>query len=142
MVNRRIIFNLLLILCTTLLSACRPAAPAEKTPLVVFCAGSLILPFAALEQVFESQHPEVDVLNECHGSIQVIRHVTELHEQIDVVATADYALIPMLMYAVDDPDSGLPYASWAIRFATNHLALAYSPAATSPMRSMLKTGSR
>ena len=54
----------------------------------------------------------MDVLNECHGSIQVIRHVTELHEQIDVVATADYALIPMLMYAVDDPDSGLPYANW------------------------------
>jgi molybdate/tungstate transport system substrate-binding protein len=56
----------------------------------------------------------------------VIRHVTELHEKIDVVATADYALIPMLMYAVNDPDSGLPYASWAIRFATNRLALAYS----------------
>jgi molybdate/tungstate transport system substrate-binding protein len=102
------------ILLAQLLPACRPAAPVEKTPLVVFCAGSLILPFAALEQAFESQHPAVDVLN-------------ELHEQIDVVATADYALIPMLMYAVDDPDSGLPYASWAIRFATNHLALAYGP---------------
>jgi molybdate/tungstate transport system substrate-binding protein len=115
-----------MLLFTSLLAGCRPA-PAEKTPLVVFCAGSLILPFAALETAFESQHPAVDVLNECHGSIQVIRHVTELHEQIDVVATADYALIPMLMYAVDDPDSSLPYASWAIRFATNHLALAYSP---------------
>lgn len=110
-------------------SACRPA-PAEKTPLVVFCAGSLILPFGALETAFESQYPEIDVLNECHGSIQVIRHVTELHEKIDVVATADYALIPMLMYAVDDPDSGLPYASWAIRFATNRLALAYAPGST------------
>ena len=115
------------LLFASLLTGCRSEPPVEKTPLVVFCAGSLILPFAALEQAFESQHPEVDVLNECHGSIQVIRHVTELHEQIDVVATADYALIPMLMYAVDDPDSGLPYASWAIRFATNHLALAYGP---------------
>jgi molybdate/tungstate transport system substrate-binding protein len=114
------------LLFSSLLSGCRPA-PAEKTPLVVFCAGSLILPFGALEMAFESKHPEIDVLNECHGSIQVIRHVTELHELIDVVATADYALIPMLMYAVDDPDSGLPYASWAIRFATNRLALAYSP---------------
>jgi molybdate/tungstate transport system substrate-binding protein len=128
MVSQRPIFSLLLIfLITILCPACRPASPVEKTPLVVFCAGSLILPFAALEQAFESQHPEVDVLNECHGSIQVIRHVTELHESIDVVATADYALIPMLMYAVEDPDSGLPYASWSIRFATNHLGLAYSP---------------
>jgi molybdate/tungstate transport system substrate-binding protein len=33
----------------------------------------------------------------------------------------------MLMYTVDDPDSGLPYASWYIRFASNRLALAYTP---------------
>jgi molybdate/tungstate transport system substrate-binding protein len=100
--------------------------PAQRTPLVVFCAGSLILPFDELEQAFETQHPEIDVLNECHGSIQVIRHVTELHESIDVVATADHALIPMLMYTATDPDSGLPYASWYVRFAGNRLALAYS----------------
>ncbi len=100
--------------------------PAQRAPLVVFCAGSLILPFAELEKAFEAQHPEIDVLNECHGSIQVIRHVTELHEAIDVVATADQALIPMLMYESTDPDSGQPYASWYVRFAGNSLALAYT----------------
>jgi len=100
---------------------------AESVPLRVFCAGSLILPFDDLEKAFESRYPHIDVLNECHGSIQVIRHVTELHESIDVVATADDALIPMLMYTAEDPDSGLPYASWHIQFASNHLALAYSP---------------
>ena len=118
------------IMLTGVFSGCSQAPPVARTPLVVFCAGSLILPFGALETAFERQHPEVDVLNECHGSIQVIRHVTELHESIDVVATADYALIPMLMYAVENPDSGLPYANWSIRFATNHLALAYSPHST------------
>jgi molybdate/tungstate transport system substrate-binding protein len=94
--------------------------------LVVFCAGSLIIPFAQLEEAFERYRPDVDLRNECHGSIQVIRHVTELHELIDVVATADYALIPMLMYESSDPESGKPYASWYIRFATNQLSLAYS----------------
>ena len=94
--------------------------------MVVFCAGSLILPFNDLEQAFEAQHPEIDVLNECHGSIQVIRHVTELNEAIDVVATADHALIPMLMYEKSDPESGLPFASWYVRFATNRLALAFT----------------
>ena len=118
------------IMLTGVFSGCSQAPPVARTPLVVFCAGSLILPFGALETAFERQHPEVDVLNECHGSIQVIRHVTELHESIDVVATADHALIPMLMYAVENPDSGLPYASWSIRFATNHLALAYSSNST------------
>ncbi len=123
-----------------LVSACRPAAPVRPSPLPdptaspppsrtlrVFCAGSLILPFAELEKAFEALHPEVDVQSECHGSIQVIRHVTELHESIDVVATADHALIPMLMYENTDPDSGKPYADWYIRFAGNRLALAYSP---------------
>jgi molybdate/tungstate transport system substrate-binding protein len=104
-------------------------ASAGRTPLRVFCAGSLLLPFADLEKVFEAAHPEVDVLMECHGSIQVIRHVTELHELIDVVATADHALIPMLMYTSADPQSGQPYASWYIRFARNRLALAYPASA-------------
>lgn len=124
-----------------LVSACRPAAPGPSSPtpiaepsplpprtLRVFCAGSLIVPFAELEKAFEALHPEVDVQSEFHGSIQVIRHVTELHEPIDVVATADYALVPMLMYESLDPDSGKPYADWYIRFAGNRLALAYSPA--------------
>ena len=93
---------------------------------MVFCAGSLILPFNDLEQAFEAQHPEIDVMNECHGSIQVIRHVTELNEAIDVVATADHALIPMLMYHKPDPESRLPFASWYVRFATNRLALAFT----------------
>ncbi|MBN1149023.1 MAG: tungstate ABC transporter substrate-binding protein WtpA [Anaerolineales bacterium] len=105
------------------------SAPTGRVPLQVFCAGSLLLPFNELEKVFESARPDVDVLMECHGSIQVIRHVTELHELIDVVATADHALIPMLMYTSDDPDSGQPYASWYLRFAGNRLALAYPASA-------------
>jgi molybdate/tungstate transport system substrate-binding protein len=103
------------------------AASTEKTPLVVFAAGSLIIPFAELEQAFEAKYPDIDVLAEYHGSIQVMRHVTEIHEEIDVVATADAALIPMLMYASKVPENGKPYADWYIKFASNHLALAYTP---------------
>ncbi len=102
------------------------ALEARRVPLVVFGAGSLIIPFDALEKAFESRYPQIDVQAEYHGSIQVIRHATELHEAIDVVATADASLIPMLMYAVNDPDTGKPYADWYIRFASNHLALAYT----------------
>lgn len=95
--------------------------------MVVFAAGSLIIPFDHLEQAFEARYPYIDVQAEYHGSIQVIRHATELHEQIDVIATADASLIPMLMYASMVPESGRPYASWYIRFASNRLALAYTP---------------
>ena len=102
------------------------SASVEKTPLSVFAAGSLIVPFRHIEQAFEAKYPNIDVQAEYHGSIQVIRHATELHEPIDVVVTADASLIPMLMYASNMPETNEPYADWYIRFASNHLALAYS----------------
>jgi len=95
--------------------------------LIVFAAGSLIIPFGDLQKAFESKYPNIDVRAQYHGSIQVIRQVTDLHLPIDVIATADASLVPSLMYAVNDPDTGKPYASWDIRFATNHLAIAYRP---------------
>lgn len=106
--------------------AISPTARVEKTPLVVFAAGSLIIPFAALEAAFEIKYPQIDVLAEYHGSIQVMRHVTELHEPIDIAATADAALLPMLMYVTVNPQTGNPYADWYIKFAGNKLALAYT----------------
>jgi molybdate/tungstate transport system substrate-binding protein len=96
----------------------------------VLFAGSLILPFDDLERAFEEQHPNVDVLMEGHGSIQCIRHVTELEELADVVAVADHSLIPLLMYETEVPETGQPYADWTMQFATNQLGLAYTAEST------------
>ena len=92
----------------------------------VLFAGSLIIPFDDLERAFEEAYPEVDVLMDGHGSIQCIRHVTELGELADVIAVADHALIPLMMYETLDPETGRPYADWAMQFATNQLGLAYT----------------
>jgi molybdate/tungstate transport system substrate-binding protein len=99
----------------------------DRTPVVVFAAGSLIIPFSHLEKAFESKYPEIDVQAQYHGSIQVIRHVTDLHIPIDVIATADASLLPILMYTAKDPETSVPYADWYMRFASNHIALAYQP---------------
>jgi molybdate/tungstate transport system substrate-binding protein len=126
---------LILLLIGLVLAACNsqqvPAVndapnPAGKTPLSVFAAGSLIVPFEHIETAFEAKYPDIDVQAEYHGSIQVIRHATELHEPIDVVVTADASLIPMLMYTNRVPETEQPYADWYIRFASNRLALAYN----------------
>ncbi len=117
---------LLLASCVQPPAAAVPAARQERITLRVLMAGSLIQPFDDLEATFEQLHPEVDVLMEGHGSIQVIRHVTELRELVDVVASADYALLPALMYQSTDPETGQPYADWTIQFATNRLTLAYT----------------
>ncbi len=127
MKSRQILAGLLLGLLLLVWGGCAGPGPQEKIPLRVFFAGSLITPFADLEKAYEAAHPEVDVQMEGHGSIQVVRHVTEIHDQVDVAATADYALIPMLMYRSYLPDTDQPYADWYIKFATNRLALAYTP---------------
>ena len=111
---------------SSLLGGCASPTSTPKTPLVVFAAGSLIKPFHELEDAFEAKYPNIDVQSEYHGSIQVMRHVTDLHEQIDVVATADVSLIPMIMYQTLDSESGKPYADWYIHFATNKLGIAYN----------------
>ncbi len=100
--------------------------PVEKVPLRVIIAGSLMIPFDDLEKAYEADHPGIDVQVEAHGSIQAIRQVSEVHEVMDVVASADHALIPMLMYQSKVPETGKPYANWYIKFATNQLGLAYS----------------
>ncbi|MFO7967051.1 MAG: tungstate ABC transporter substrate-binding protein WtpA, partial [Archaeoglobaceae archaeon] len=70
-----------------------------------------------LETIFEENHSNVDVQLEGAGSAATIRKVTELDKNADVVASADYTLIPKLMY----PD----YADWTLKFATNEVVLAY-----------------
>ncbi|MBU0495472.1 MAG: substrate-binding domain-containing protein, partial [Chloroflexi bacterium] len=115
-----------LVLALVILLAPAGCAAPEKTPLRVLMAGSLLIPFDHLEAAFERTHPNVDVLPEGHGSIQVIRHVTELHELADVVVSADHTLIPALMYTATDAETGRPYADWYVDFATNRLTLAYT----------------
>jgi molybdate/tungstate transport system substrate-binding protein len=99
----------------------------EIVPLEVFVAGSLMVPMEAVEDAFEARYPGIDLRVEGHGSVQVMRHVTEIGDEVDVALTADAALIPMLMYGAVDETTGRPYADWYVEFATNRLALAYTP---------------
>jgi len=96
----------------------------EKTKLNVIYAGSLIVPFGEIEHQFESRHLDVDVRIEGHGSIQAIRHITDIHEEYDVLAVADENLIPDMMYATDNNTES--YACWYVRFARNQMVIAYT----------------
>jgi molybdate/tungstate transport system substrate-binding protein len=99
-----------------------------KREVVVFEAASLFVPFEEIEKEFERTHPDIDVKMEGHGSIQVVRSVTEIHDEVDVAAVADLSLIPLLMYQTEMPDGKGPYADWAIGFATNRVGIAYTSA--------------
>ncbi len=90
----------------------------EEITLKIFHAGSLTVPLEEIEARFESDYPHVDVQLEPAGSVQCVQKVTEVGDLADVVASADYSLIPSMMM----PD----YADWYIVFAKNEMTLAYA----------------
>jgi molybdate/tungstate transport system substrate-binding protein len=100
-------------------------SPSQQT-LKVFCATSLLFPLEKVEADFEEAHPNVNVEIEGHGSIQVIRHVTDIGEKVDVLLVADYSLIPRMMYPTKMPNADESFADYYVRFATNELVLAYA----------------
>ena len=99
---------------------------SSKQTLTIFCATSLEYPLNKVDADFMAANPDVNVEMEGHGSIQVIRQVTELDQRVDLLMVADYSLIPVMMYSTVDPQTKQNYADYYIRFATNKLVLAYT----------------
>ncbi|MDD2384294.1 MAG: tungstate ABC transporter substrate-binding protein WtpA [Sulfurospirillaceae bacterium] len=89
-----------------------------KEPVVVFHAGSLSVPFAEIEKVFEEKYPQYDVQREPSGSVAAARKVTDLGKSADVMASADYKVIDTMLI----PNN----AKFNAQFATNEMVLAYT----------------
>lgn len=98
----------------------------ETQKVKILCAGSLLNPLNALEASFEEDNPGIDAEIEGHGSIQVIRHPTELNDVADLLMVADYTLIPTMMYDTPLSDGKVNFTDWYIRFAGNQIVLAYT----------------
>jgi molybdate/tungstate transport system substrate-binding protein len=92
------------------------AEPQGK--LIIFHAGSLTVPFAKMEKIFEAKYPKVDVLREGGGSTKMARMISELHKPADIMGSADFKVIDKTLI----PE----YAAWNVRFATNQLVLCYT----------------
>lgn len=117
------ISGILFITGLLLLAGC--AQQEEKIPVRVLAAGSLLQPFSEAEMEFEAANPGYDIEVEGHGSIQVIRQVTDLHRRVDVVAVADASLIPDLMYHPAE-GSGENFTDFYTPFATNEMVIAFT----------------
>lgn len=89
-----------------------------KEPVVVLHAGSLSVPFAEIEKVFEEKFPQYDVQREPSGSIAAARKVTDLGKAADVIGSADYQVIDTMLI----PN----HAKFNAQFATNEMIIAYT----------------
>lgn len=94
------------------------APPAEEIQVTVFHAGSLTGPFEKVKAAFEAEHPGVTVVLERGGSVDIIKRITGNGDSADVLASADYALIPEMMV----PE----HADWYLTFAKNRMVLTYT----------------
>ncbi|HDS63435.1 MAG TPA: tungstate ABC transporter substrate-binding protein WtpA [Methanofollis liminatans] len=111
--------------CTTTPGETTPATtPATTAPaaisgvVTIFNAGSLTAPFEDLEKQFEAKYPGTDVQLVAGGSTKIVKDIVELDKSADVLASADYTLIPDLMM----PDD----ADWYVTFAKNQMVLCYT----------------
>lgn len=93
-----------------------PAEPSGKLPM--FIAGSLTVPFNAVTKEYSKLYPKVEVLPESGGSASMIRKVTDQKKECGVIGSADYKIVPKLMF----PD----YADWYIIFASNQMVLCFT----------------
>jgi molybdate/tungstate transport system substrate-binding protein len=116
----------LIILVSTVIFFFYIVEPSMKRTIKVLCAASLLFPLGKVEEAFERAYPDVNVEIEGHGSIQVIRQVTELGKEADLLMVADYSLIPLMMYNSAGSGSNQSFADWYIRFASNRIVLAYT----------------
>ena len=103
--------------------AVQPAGAANTAKLSIFAAGTLAVPFRALDQVFEKKYANVEVQPQFGGSVKMAKQITELHQPADILAVADYNVIPKYMFG----GSGKPgYATWYIGFARNAITFVYT----------------
>ena len=96
------------------------AQTTEPTVLTIFAAGTLAGPFKQANALFEKQYPKVTVQAQYGGSVMMAKRITDLHQDADLLAVADYNVIPKFMFGSQ------PHASWYAGFARNAITFVYT----------------
>ena len=96
------------------------ACGATTPRLVIYHAGSLSAAFTAVEQVFTDE-TGICVTDVAAGSVDAARRVTAGNEPCDIFASADYAVIDLLL----KPGG---YADYNLLFGQGSMVLAYTTA--------------
>lgn len=96
---------------------------AQATTLTVFAAGTLAVPFTKVDHAFEKAHPGITVHAQFGGSVKMARKISDLHQSADILAVADYSVIPKYMFG----KNGKPgYTDWYAGIARNAITFVYT----------------
>jgi molybdate/tungstate transport system substrate-binding protein len=103
-----------------ILPATLTAQAAEPTTLTLFAAGTLAVPFREVSALFEKKYPSVTVQAQHGGSVMMAKKITDLHQEADLLAVADYNVIPKYLFG--NPAN----AAWYAGFARNAITFVYT----------------
>lgn len=97
---------------------------AENQTVTIYAAGTLAGPFKEIAGLFEHANPGVGVQPQFGGSVMMAKRITDLHQPADILAVADYSVIPKYLFA----EQGKPaLANWYVGFARNAVTFVYTP---------------
>src|SRR5690348_12027235 len=99
------------------------AHAAEPTTLSVFAAGTLAVPFKQVDQLFEKKFSDIAVQPQFGGSVKMARQITDLHQDADILAVADYNVIPKYLFGGDGKAA---YVDWYVGFVRNAITFVYT----------------
>jgi len=120
MKNSWLRFYAMLALVGVALPGVTAAYAAEPTTLTIFAAGTLAVPFRRVAALFEKKYPGVTVQAQFGGSVKMAKQITDLHQDADLLAVADYSVIPKYMFA--NP----AHAAWYVGIARNAVTFVYT----------------
>lgn len=114
------LFAVALLVALILVPGCAQPMPAGSLEgrLAIYHAGSLAVPFEDMAGEFNKIYPHVKIERDSGGSRTEIRKITELGKIADILASADYALIPDMMFT--------EFADWYVIFAYNRMVICYT----------------
>jgi molybdate/tungstate transport system substrate-binding protein len=102
----------------------RAGAAADNQTLLIYAAGTLAGPFREIGRRFEKSDPGITVEAQFGGSVMMAKRITDLHQQADLLAVADYSVIPKYLFGQDGKPA---LADWYVGFARNAITFVYTP---------------
>ncbi|MGC1817690.1 MAG: extracellular solute-binding protein [Casimicrobiaceae bacterium] len=100
------------------------AATRDPVKVTIFAAGTLARPFTQMAREFEKSHPDIAIQPQFGGSVKMVKQVTALKQQADIVAVADYTVIPKYMFGGNGSQA---WADWYVGFVGNAITFIYTP---------------
>jgi molybdate/tungstate transport system substrate-binding protein len=106
------------------IGCCAAGTVAAAETLLIYAAGTLAVPLGEIDTLFERANPGVTVTLQTGGSVMMAKRIADLHQRPDILAVADYNVIPKYLFGVN----GEPvFTDWYVGFARNALTFLYTP---------------